>query len=122
MDMLVQMMVVCWYCIVTGAVLKETVSRDYKFFSMRVLGYFNAKMGKPDAAGAGCLGCGGRVELWLQGVQFGYFNPNNAVAVVDGIIRSIFKDLKSHDAIQSISLYLCQNTILSLAPEKKYNT
>jgi len=86
MDTLVQLMVVCWYCIVTGEDLKGTVSRENKFFRMRVVDYFSSKMGKPDAAGADCLGCGGRVELWLQGVRFEYLNPNNAVAVVEGMV------------------------------------
>jgi len=43
------------------------------------------KMTNPDTTGTVCLGYGGRIELWLQGVRYGDFNLNNAVAVVDGI-------------------------------------
>ena len=41
----------------------------------------------------GLFGLRWKYQLWLQGVRYGYFNLNNAVAVVDGIDRSILKDL-----------------------------
>ena len=93
MDMFVRKTIVCCYCIMIKVEIKGMVSRDFKdevldSLSMPVVGYISVKTGKPDTTVADCLGCGGRAELWLQGVRFGYFNPDNAVAVVDGIGRS----------------------------------
>jgi len=61
-----------------------------------ILGDFDSGSSKTIKAGCGCcrlFGLRWKHQRWLQGLRCGYFNPDNAVAVVDGVVRSILKDL-----------------------------
>jgi hypothetical protein len=60
------------------------------------LGTLTLEAVKTIKTGCGCcrlFGLQWKYQRWLQGVRCGYFNPNNAVVVVDGIAQSIRKDL-----------------------------
>ena len=74
-------------CALLTIIIASTDEMTDFFFLVNVNAVQLRKTSKPDTTGAVCLVYGGSIELWLQGVRYGDFNLNNAVAVVDGLDR-----------------------------------